>query len=212
MQPPRPFGTALAALPSVSLPAGEHGVALLLMADEALTEGARAAQGTVGGRMAVKMRTGGVGRGDGRSDLRSLLPHLIFTNGRHCALNDHDAADALRLWASSADVAPAAEAHTMAILGALARMRVGPPHNGREPATEGCTRVPTGAGRSTDESGMLGPDAFKHDSRELAAADKKADGHRAHCAGECGMLGLSLGWLFRGYLVSLAVPRLPRFS
>lgn len=45
MQPPRPFGTALAALPSVSLPAGEHGVALLLMADEALTEGARAAQG-----------------------------------------------------------------------------------------------------------------------------------------------------------------------
>ena len=63
----------------------------------------------------------------------------------------------------------------MAILGALARMRVGPPRNGREPATEGCTRVPTGAGRSADESGMLGPDAFKHDSRELAAADKKAD-------------------------------------
>jgi hypothetical protein len=26
------------------------------------------------------------------------------------------------------------------------------------------------------------------------------------------MLGLSLGWLFRGYLVSLAVPRLPRYS
>jgi len=49
---------------------------------------------------------------------------------------------------------------------------------------------------------MLGPDAFKHGSRKLAAADKKADGHRAHCAGECGMLGLSLGWLFRGYLVS----------
>ena len=43
MQPPRPFGTALAALPSVSLPAGEHGVALFLMADEALTEGAHAA-------------------------------------------------------------------------------------------------------------------------------------------------------------------------
>ena len=77
-----------------------------------------------------------------------------------CTLNDHDAADALRLWASCADVSPAAEAHTMAILRALARMRVGPPPNGREPATVGCTRVPTGAGRSADESGMLGPDAF----------------------------------------------------
>ena len=107
MQPPRPFGTALAALPSVSLPAGEHGVALLLMADEALTEGAHAAQGTVGGRRWSRCAQAALdaAMAAARSgDLRSLLPHLIFTNGRHCALNDHDTADALRLWASSAAV------------------------------------------------------------------------------------------------------------
>ena len=102
------------------------GVALLSRADEALAEGARAAQGGVGGRTAVKMPQAALdaAMAAARSgDLRSLLPHLIFTNGHHCTLNDHAAADALCLWASSADVAPAAEAHTMAILGALATTR-----------------------------------------------------------------------------------------
>ena len=68
-------------------------------------------QGSVGGRTAVAMPKAALdaAMAAARSgDLRRLLPHLIFTNGRHCALNDHAAADALRLWASCADVAPAA--------------------------------------------------------------------------------------------------------
>ena len=139
------------------------GMALLALADVAHARGARQAKGGKGGRTAVAMPPAALAAAMAAArsgDLRSLLPHLIFTNGRHCTLNDHATADALCLWASSADVAPAAEAHTMAILGALARMRVGPPRDGKEPATAGCTRVPTGAGRSADECGMLGPDAF----------------------------------------------------
>jgi hypothetical protein len=67
----------------------------------------------------------------------------------------------------------------MAILGALARMRVGPPRNGREPAMEGCTRVPTGAGRSADESGMLGPDAFNATWRDQQLARRSRPAARA---------------------------------
>ena len=60
--------------------------------------GACVAKGGVGGRTAVAMAQAALDAAMAAAktgDLRRLLPHLIFTNGRHCTLNDHDAADAL---------------------------------------------------------------------------------------------------------------------